>query len=121
MKFWFNVEGDSEYNFVINYIRRYACTFKVMNDLSCFRSEDVTKNLVYINNCESVDKIPHEINEKNHWVEGSKASAIIVVCDLESKLNCPIQRKDKILEVVMKNIAVPPVIQEKIQWIISEP
>jgi hypothetical protein len=106
-KIWFFVEGDSEENFIENLIRvKYSESILLENDLSAFVKKDLsdfTHHLSYCENCHSVDKIPHRINDLLHLIEKSQASKLIVVCDLES-LPCFTERKNKINSIIKESI-----------------
>jgi hypothetical protein len=98
-KVWFFVEGDSEELFITNLIRKkFYRTFRLEKDLSRFievETGDSGANAVYCENCGSVDKIPHRINEMYYLIEKSKSNNVIVVCDVE-KLKCHSRRKSLI-------------------------
>lgn len=99
-KVWFFLEGDTEEIFISNLIRRkFYSTFRQEKDLLKFIDEDLSEsshNLIYCENCGSVDKIPHKINGMYHLIERSGAADIFVVCDVEKDLKCNVTRKDAI-------------------------
>jgi hypothetical protein len=89
-KIWFFVEGDTEEIFISNLItKKYYNTCRQEKDLSEFVKADIRNSdyhRVYCDNCGSVDKIPHRINEMYYLIEKSQTDNVIVVCDVE-KLN----------------------------------
>ena len=99
-KLWFFLEGDSEDFFITNLIRnKFYDKILIEKDLSEFIMKDVndlTHNIAYCENCESVDRIPHKINEMYYMIERSLSNDILVICDVEKKLKCFTARKDKI-------------------------
>ncbi len=107
-KIWFFVEGDSEENFIKNLIRKkYAGSILLENDLSAFVDMDLssfTYHLSYCENCHSVDKIPHRINELLHFIEKSQSSKLIVVCDLE-RLPCFTEGRDKLNSIIEESLS----------------
>ncbi len=98
-KVWLFVEGDTEEIFISNLIRKKLYkTFLQEKDLSVFIKEDPRDcdyHKIYCENCGSVDKIPHRINEMYHQVVKSQSRHIMVVCDVE-KLKCYSKRKELI-------------------------
>jgi hypothetical protein len=123
MKCWFYIEGDSEYYLVEWLIRNYFHNVTIYSNLTGFIQTASSENLCYIHNCGSISKIPYEVNERNHWIESSGAKYIFIVCDIETDLNCPIERRKKILDIMekIKDSYSPPVDMEKIGYIFSEP
>jgi len=106
-KIWFFVEGDSENSFVVNLIRnKFYDKVLLKEDLLEFINKDIknlTHNIVYCDNCESVDKIPHKINERYYLIEQSASNDIFVVCDIE-KLICATNRKNLIESILNGSI-----------------
>lgn len=106
-KIWFFVEGDSEENFIKCLIRlKYSENILLEKNLSVFVDKDLSSfshHLSYCENCHSVDKIPHRINDLLHFIEKSQASKLIVVCDLES-LPCFTERKNIINNIIKESI-----------------
>lgn len=94
-KIWCFLEGDTEEYFIANLFRKKLFSSCLQEkDLLKFVNEDfadLSRNLIYCENCHSVDKIPHRINEMYHFIERSGAADILVVCDVE-KLKCNITR-----------------------------
>lgn len=116
-KIWFFVEGDSEENFANNLIRRsYFGKAIISRDLLKFieDTEDEDVNLCYVDNCGSVDRIPHEINENYYLTERTNVDFIFIVCDLEREL-CYINRRQKIIDVLNENVD-----QNKIKYVFSK-
>lgn len=105
-KIWFFVEGDSEEEYVTNIVRRhYYEDFLLEKDIMEFVGQDInsdSKNICYCENCSSVDKIPHRINELSHLIRRSGALDIFIVCDVE-KLNCCSKRKEHIENIVKRD------------------
>lgn len=106
-KIWFFVEGDSEEHFVTQLVRKkfYQSILKE-KDLSVFVAEDhrrLTHHKIYCENCQSVDKIPHRINEWYYLIKKSRSRNIIVVCDVE-KLKCFSKRKAQIESKLKKSV-----------------
>ncbi len=95
-KIWFFVEGESEEHFITHLIRNHLYEkFRLEKDLLLFITGDSRENFhhaVYCENCHSVDKIPHRINEMYYLVEKSGSDTVFVVCDIE-KLKCNGNRK----------------------------
>lgn len=123
MKYWFYTEGESERQFIKWLFRKYFSNVMPCLNVLEFVNADSNRNIYYIHNCGSVDKIPYEISDKNHWVERSGVKKIFVICDIEGEYNCPIERRDAILDVIReeeKNCS-PPVVIENISYIFSEP
>lgn len=85
-KIWFFVEGDSEEHFIEYLIRGHSFQMRIERDLSLF-IESQNENLVYIDNCHCVDKIPHKINERYYQIVRSGSRIIFIICDVE-KLKC---------------------------------
>ena len=106
-KVWIFVEGDSEEYFVSNLIRKkFYDTISQKKDLSEFlekKPRELANHLLYCENCGSVDKIPHKINEMLHLIERSGSKDIIIICDVE-KLKCPIYRKEEIEKKLDPNL-----------------
>jgi len=104
-KVWFFVEGDSEENLVKSFIRNHLYNnFKLELDIAAFVHSSINDyHLGFCENCGSVDKVPHRINEIYHLIEQSNANHIIVICDIEN-LGCFTNRKNKILEILESNI-----------------
>jgi len=102
-KVWFFVEGDAEENFIKNLIRlKYATSILLEKDLSVFVEKDISAyshNLCYCENCHSVDKIPHRINDLLHLIEKSQSINLIIVCDVED-LTCFSNRRKKIVDIL---------------------
>lgn len=98
-KIWFFVEGDTEESFISNLIlKRFYESFRQEKDLLKFVRENVgddTRHWIYCENCQSVDKIPHRINERYYLIENSGSDYIIVVCDVE-QLRCHSMRRHDI-------------------------
>ncbi len=99
-KIWFFVEGDSEEHFATHLIRKkFYDTILQEKDLLAFIEKDIhdsPHHEIYCENCRSVDKIPHRINEMYYLVEKSGSKEIFIVCDIE-KLKCNTNRK-KLIE-----------------------
>ncbi len=123
MKCWFYVEGDSERYFIEWLIRNVLHSVLLYSNLTDFINECSTKDICYLHNCGSVSKVPYEVSERNHWVERSGAKSIFIVCDIEAELNCPIERRKKILDIMhdIKDSCSPPVDMNKLGFIFSEP
>lgn len=123
MKYWFYVEGDSEQLFIEWLIRKCFHNITLCKNLTDFVKDISGNEICYIYNCESVNKVPYEISERNHWVERSGTNAIFVICDIEAELNCPIERRKKILDIMqeLKNTYSPPVNEEKLRFIFCDP
>ncbi|UCH98417.1 MAG: hypothetical protein JSV88_16670 [Candidatus Aminicenantes bacterium] len=98
-KIWFFVEGDTEEIFISNLItKKYKNTCRQEKDLLEFVKSDIRNSdyhKVYCENCGSVDKVPHQINERYYFIEKSQTDNVIVVCDVE-KLKCHSIRKEAI-------------------------
>jgi hypothetical protein len=98
-KVWVFVEGDTEAIFISYLIRQKLYkTFLQEKDVSVFIKEDPRDcgyHKIYCENCGSVDKIPHRINEMYYQIEASRSRRILVVCDVE-KLKCYSKRKELI-------------------------
>jgi len=108
-KIWIFVEGDSEEHFITHLIRNgFYETILQEKDLSAFIREDIrdsSHHKLYCENCQSVDKIPHRINEMYYLIEKSGSTDIFIVCDIE-KLRCNTKRKNEIekkLDEVVNN------------------
>ncbi len=99
-KLWFFLEGDAEDFFITNLIRKkFYDKILIEKDLSEFIKKDIsnaTHNIAYCENCGSVDRIPHQINEIYYMIERSSSNDIFVICDIEKKLKCVTVRKDTI-------------------------
>jgi len=99
-KLWFFLEGDAEDFFITNLIRKkFSDKILIEKDLPRFIKKDVnttTHNIAYCENCESVDKIPHQINEIYYMIERSSSNDIFIICDVEKRLRCVTARKDTI-------------------------
>lgn len=123
-KLWFFVEGDSEEYFVLNFIRKqYFSTITIEKDLSEFvnkATDSIFQNVLYCENCNSVEKIPHKINEWYYLIERSGSTDIFIICDVERKLRCPPNRRrlieSKLADFVNKNylnyILFNPIIED---------
>lgn len=98
-KIWFFVEGDTEEHFINHLIRnRFYDSILQEQDLSVFINENILDSphhKIYCENCQSVDKIPHKINEMYYLIERSDSKDIFIVCDIE-KLKCNANRKNRI-------------------------
>ena len=107
-KIWFFVEGDSEEYFVQNLIRKkYYERIKIEKDLSEFVKKNLNNDIVnflYCENCGSVDKIPHKINEWYYLIERSGSSEIFIICDVERRLRCLQNRKFAIENKLSDNV-----------------
>lgn len=99
-KIWFFVEGDSEEILITHLIRnKYYLSIKQEKDLINFvrlAPGSTGHHTVYCENCGSVDKIPHRINEMYYLVEKSRTRDVVVICDIE-KLKCMSKRQDLIV------------------------
>ena len=97
-KLWFFLEGDAEDFFITNLIRKkFYDKILIERDLYEFVTKDVDNlilNIAYCENCGSVDKIPHKINEIYHMIERSSSNDIFVICDVERKVKCVTARKN---------------------------
>lgn len=106
-KIWFFVEGYSEKNLVTFLIRnKFSDSIQLEKDLLDFVKKDISNaqhHLGYCENCENVDKIPHRINELEHFIEQSKSNLIIIICDVE-KLGCVSNRKEKIANILNSDV-----------------
>lgn len=116
-KIWLFVEGDSEENLVKHFIRNHLFTdFRLENDINVFiNANDCSQHWCYCENCGSVDKVPHRINEIHYLIEQSAANHIFILCDIES-LGCFTKRKEKILEILDSKID-----RNKIKYTFSKP
>lgn len=117
-KVWFFVEGDSEEKFVKKLILSgIILNSWIEKDLLSFIKKnpaDLDKIIFYVDNCESIDRIPHRINEINYLIE--KAGSInIIVCDLEN-FNCFSERKRKILSILEPEVNI-----KRIHFVFSKP
>lgn len=92
-KIWFFVEGDTEYNCVINVVRKNFPTILPESDLKKF-VESQGDNICYIEICGNVNKIPHKINNRYYLIEDTEV-IIVVLCDVE-RLACFTNRKNQI-------------------------
>ena len=101
------MEGDSEESFVFNLIiRKFYDKILYEKDLMEFVGSDASKlthNVAYCENCGSVDKIPHKINEMYHFIAQSRSNDIFVICDGED-LGCPINRRVEIERKLKKDV-----------------
>lgn len=106
-KIWFFVEGNSEEFFITNLIRkRFYENINIIKDLAEFvktKFENLDKNICYCENCCSVDKIPHRINERNYLIKRSQTSVLIIICDIE-KLICNTNRRNVILKMLNEDV-----------------
>lgn len=126
-KIWFFLEGDSEKHFISNLIRRkFFDSIFIEKDLTEFINKDIdnhTHNLLYCENCNSVDKIPHKINEMYYLIERSGSNDVFIICDVERRLKCSTDRKNQIENKLddsvdknkIKHIFFNPVI-ESLYW-----
>ncbi len=101
-KIWFFVEGESEEHFIEHLIRRHPFSMRIEKDLVLF-IDNQDENLIYIENCHSVDKIPHRINEIYYQIERSLTNKIFIICDVE-ELKCYVTRFNKIESILKSNI-----------------
>lgn len=105
-KIWFFVEGDSEKSLVECLMRNFFYeTFQEERDISKFIIQDFSKDVFFCFNCESVDKIPHKINEEFYKIEKSGSMEIIIICDIE-KEKCNTNRKQKIESTLKSEIDI---------------
>ena len=103
-KLWFFVEGNSEEALVESLMRNYFNnSFQQEKDISSFTKQDYDQNTFYCFNCQSVDKIPHAINEEFYKIKMSGSKEIFIICDIE-KLNCNTKRKEKIESILKSEI-----------------
>lgn len=118
-KVWFFVEGDSEENFTINLMRnKYNQNFLLEKDLLTFVTIDLTNSthhLFHIENCHSINKIPHQVNLRAHLINNYNISDMIIVCDLEDQ-SCFSNRKNVIDSALHQSIN-----KNNIKYIISNP
>ncbi len=106
-KFWIFVEGDSEEEFINNLLRsKFSDKIKVCKDISEFVKIDISNSdycLAIIENCSSIDRIPHRINEIDYLITQSGTDKIMIICDLE-RFPCYSNRKNQILGILINNI-----------------
>lgn len=118
-KFWVFVEGDSEEEFIINLLRRrFSDRINVCKDLSEFVKIDLSNAnyfLAFIENCSSIDKLPHRINEIDYLISRSGTDKIMIIGDLE-RLPCYSNRKNQILGIFNNNISL-----ENLKMVFSKP
>ena len=103
MKTWFYLEGVSEKPFIEWLMRTSFPNITIQNDLSVFLKPELIK-VCYITNCNSGDKIPYTINEEYHLIQRSQTKNIVIICDVETELHCPTERKEKILRKIEKTV-----------------
>jgi hypothetical protein len=118
-KFWIFVEGDSEEEFIKNLLSsKFSDRIIQCKDFSEFvktEIKDADFALSIIENCNSIDKIPHRINEINYLIDQSGSNKILIIGDLE-RLPCFTERKNLILSILDANIST-----DNIKMVFSNP
>ncbi|MFN7096065.1 MAG: hypothetical protein ACK4PR_00675 [Gammaproteobacteria bacterium] len=114
MKAWIFAEGYCEVQLMTWLVIHYFPSVIITKDLSDFLTAD-KKYVCYIESCDSVDRIPHSINEQSYKINKNKLDSILVVCDVED-LKCPTFRKNKILDKLTSEVN-----KDKLKFIFSIP
>jgi|APIni6443716594_1056825.scaffolds.fasta_scaffold27178_1 hypothetical protein len=118
-KFWIFVEGDSEEEFVKNLLySKYSDRIILCRDFSEFVKTEINDAdfaLAIIENCNSIDKIPHRINEIYYLIEQSGSNKILIIGDLE-RLPCFTARKELFLNILDSNVPT-----DNIRMVFSNP
>jgi hypothetical protein len=95
-KLWFFAEGYSEENFPLLLIRRYFPSVKICKSPSEFlKGHD--SHVCYIHNSKGEGRIPFDITSNMHFIDRAKTEKAIVICDLETSGNCPIEKKEEVI------------------------
>lgn len=122
-KIWLFVEGFCEVQFVRWMFIKFFSNFFICNSETSFLEQ--TNLSCYIHNSRDVNKIPYDINDMNHWIERSDVCSVIIVCDTENKLYCPIKRKDEIIEIIDSDAESKtnfnPIDKNKFKFVFSKP
>jgi len=87
------------------------------NDLAEYVGRSVHPGLdaYYCDNCESIDRIGHQITEWSYLIKASQSDAVIVVGDIEN-LPCASERKGKIEAVFDDKVE-----KDNIRYVFSRP
>lgn len=95
-KIWYFVEGESEKNFVLAMLRQHFPFVEICQTPNKFL--DTQAQACYIHNSRSGDKIPFDIVDYGHFPQRAN-SKVIIVSDVEKTLNCPIERKQLVINL----------------------